>query len=262
MLSAPVPVLNDLDNIRNCPHCRQSPGDRNCRTWQEARKGVRTLRQEAQRLVRNVTKLRATTGGCTATIYQFLDGSVGYFAPAAPMWREAGEITGPDLAKALEILQRRGLLGGKAGWAPGQSGQSANPEGTSYIGITQHSGVEDLAHLAVSHAPGDDNVQVDAVGPEVFTYAQMVRLVRQKTDARCAVLPMWKPVTYAAGRVLGLLLGDIVLTMDEVRGLSRGLLVSRSGETPTCPTRLTEWLDQNSRDLGLAYANEVKRHYQ
>ena len=121
--------------------------------------------------------------------------------------------------------------------------------------------VEDLAELAVSLAQQDNNVEVDAVGPEVFTYADMVRLVREKTGSSCAVLPMWKPVTYVAGRVLGLLLGDIVLTMDEVRGLSQGLLVSRSDQPPPCPTRLSEWLDQNADRLGRSYANEVKRHY-
>ena len=108
-----VPVLNFLDNIRNCPHCRQSPGDRTCRAWQEARKGVRTLRQEARRFTRDVTELRGATRGCTATIYQFLDGSVGYFAPDAHMWQEAGEVTSPHLTKALEILQRQGVPGGK-----------------------------------------------------------------------------------------------------------------------------------------------------
>ena len=110
-----VPVLNDLDNIRNCSHCRQSPGDRNCRAWREARQGVRTLRQEARRFARDVTELRSVTGGCAATIHQFLDGSVGYFAPDAPMWREAGEVTGQDLDEALEVLQRRGEPGGKSG---------------------------------------------------------------------------------------------------------------------------------------------------
>ena len=108
-----VPVLNDLDNIRNCPHCRQSPGDRTCRAWQEAREGVTALQQEARRFASEVTELKRATGGCAATIYQFLDGSVGYFAPDAHMWQEAGEVTGPDLAKALEILQRQGVPGGK-----------------------------------------------------------------------------------------------------------------------------------------------------
>ena len=110
-----VPVLNDLDSIRNCPHCRQFPGDRTCRAWQGARKGVRTLRQEARRFAREVIELRAATAGCAATLYQFLDGSVGYFAPAAPMWREAGDLISQDLDKALEVLQQRGEPGGKSG---------------------------------------------------------------------------------------------------------------------------------------------------
>ena len=117
-----MPVLNDLDNIRNCPHCRQFPSDRTCRAWREARQGVRTLRQEARRLAREVTELNAATRGCAATFYQFLDGSVGYFAPDAPMWREAGDLTGPALDGSLEVLQRRGVPGGK-GAQPGR----ANP---------------------------------------------------------------------------------------------------------------------------------------
>ena len=38
--------------------------------------------------------------------------------------------------------------------------------------------VEDLALLAVDAADRDDNIEMDAVGLEVFTYAEMVRLVR------------------------------------------------------------------------------------
>ena len=58
-----------------------------------------------------------------------------------------------------------------------------------------------------------------------------------------------------------MMLGDIVLTRDEIKGLSRGLLVSQSGELPPCPTRLSEWLNQHGNQLGQRYANEVKRHY-
>ena len=36
------------------------------------------------------------------------------------MWREAGALTGPDLDGALEILQRRGVPGGK-GAQPGSA---------------------------------------------------------------------------------------------------------------------------------------------
>ena len=121
--------------------------------------------------------------------------------------------------------------------------------------------VEDLAQLAVEAAESDDNVEMDAVGPEVFAYAEMVRLLRDKIGARCWVAPSPKPLTYLAGRVLGHFLHDIVLTRDEIKGLSRGLLVSKSDQPAPAPTRLTEWLERNAPHLGNSYANEVARHY-
>ena len=65
----------------------------------------------------------------------------------------------------------------------------------------------------------------------------------------------------ASGRALGLLLRDIVITRDEIRGLERNLLASRSPILLPCPTRLSQWLDQNAERLGTAYANELSRHY-
>ena len=66
--------------------------------------------------------------------------------------------------------------------------------------------------------------------------------------------------TWPAGH-WGWLLKDIVLTKDEIKGLSRGLLVSKSDQPTPTPTQLTEWLQQNAHDLGNHYANEVSRHY-
>ena len=132
--------------------------------------------------------------------------------------------------------------------------------GTGNYGI-QPIFVEDLADLAVEASRGSENIEVDAVGPEVFTYAEMVKMVRDKTGSMCLVMPSPKWLTYAAGRFLGIFLDDIVLTMDEIRGLSAGLLVSRSGAEPPADTKLSEWLDLNGADLGLRYASEVRRHY-
>ena len=125
-----TPVLDDFDNIRNCPRCRQHPGDRTCRDWDEARKGVRVLHQEARRIAREVTDIPEATGGCTATIYEFLDGSVGYFAFGAPPWQEAGEITGGIREQALHVLESRGGPGGKATWTTGAARPNrGNPTG-------------------------------------------------------------------------------------------------------------------------------------
>ena len=104
-----VPVQYAFDGIRNCPHCRENPGARTCRAWKEARKSVRVLHREARRIAKDVTALDGVTGGCIATVYQFADGSVAYFALDAPAWREADEIAGRALARALRILETRGL---------------------------------------------------------------------------------------------------------------------------------------------------------
>ena len=121
--------------------------------------------------------------------------------------------------------------------------------------------VEDMAKIAVEAAAGTDNQEIDAVGPEICTYREMVKMVRQKTGAHCLIAPAPKPLTYLAGRILGMAVRDIVLTRDEIRGLSDGLLVSKSDQPAPAPTRLSEWLDRNGQDLGRHYASEVARHY-
>ena len=108
-----VPVLAAFDAIRNCSHCTRNTDD-DCKAWREARKAVAVLTQEARRLVKGVDELRDATGGRTANIYQFADGSAAYFAPDAPDFQEAGELKGDDLAATLRVLDVRGVLGGKA----------------------------------------------------------------------------------------------------------------------------------------------------
>lgn len=132
--------------------------------------------------------------------------------------------------------------------------------GTGGYGI-QPVFVEDLAGLAVEASRGHDNMEIDAVGPEVFTYAEMVKMVRDKTGSRCLVMPSPGWLTYAAGRFLGIFLDDIVLTWDEIKGLSAGLLVSKSDVDPPAQTKLSEWLDEYGSELGQRYASEVQRHY-
>ena len=105
-----VPVLAGFDAIRNRSHCRRKTDD-DCKAWRQARESVAVLTQEAKQLAKGVDELRDATGGCAATIYQFACGSVAYFAPDAPDFQEAGELTGDDLAKAVRVLDARGVPG-------------------------------------------------------------------------------------------------------------------------------------------------------
>ena len=105
-----VPVLAAFDAIRNCSHCRRSTDD-DCKAWREARGAVAVLTQESRRFVKGVDELRDATGNRTANIYEFADGSVVYFAPEAPDFKEAGELKEDELIRTLSILESGACVG-------------------------------------------------------------------------------------------------------------------------------------------------------
>jgi len=119
--------------------------------------------------------------------------------------------------------------------------------------------VDDLAALMARLGRSRENVVLDAVGPEIMGFREMVRRIRRAIGVRTPVLRMPAALVRLAAKALGPILGDVVLTPDEVSGLSRGLLVS--SDPPTCETRFTTWLDQNAAALGRRYTNELVRHY-
>jgi len=69
---------------------------------------VAVLRQECGRYAKGVDELPEVTTGRPAIIYEFADGSVAYFAPDAPDFREAGEVTDESRAAAQRVLAVRG----------------------------------------------------------------------------------------------------------------------------------------------------------
>lgn len=119
--------------------------------------------------------------------------------------------------------------------------------------------IEDLAELAVQAGSTQDNLTMDAVGPETYTYDALVRLIRQAIGSRSRITYQPQRLIRLASRILGLLVDDVVLTKDEIKGLTADLLVSR--ETPTGHTSLRSWIEGNARNLGTTYASELGRHY-
>jgi uncharacterized protein YbjT (DUF2867 family) len=119
--------------------------------------------------------------------------------------------------------------------------------------------VEDVADLAVVGGSRDDNYVVDAVGPETYTFEELVRLVAQAVGRRARVVHL--PPTLVSGliKILGLVLGDVLLTADELRGLMDGLVATEG--PPTGATRLSEWIEGHADEVGRVYASELARHY-
>jgi nucleoside-diphosphate-sugar epimerase len=119
--------------------------------------------------------------------------------------------------------------------------------------------IEDLARICLEAGRAENDVIVDAAGPQTLSFVRLVREVRRATGS-CAPILRLPPVGMAAlARALGLLVGDVVLTADEIKGLTAGLLVSQ--HPPLGRIAFTEWLTDHGTLLGRTYANELQRHF-
>ena len=119
--------------------------------------------------------------------------------------------------------------------------------------------VEDLAEIAVSAARADGDVEIDAVGPETLTFNRVLQMVREAVGSRVRLVHTPAPMVYWMSRPAGWLVRDVVITRDEIEGLTAGLLVSDA--RPTGRATLSEWLSRNGATVGARYASELSRHY-
>jgi NADH dehydrogenase len=119
--------------------------------------------------------------------------------------------------------------------------------------------VRDFASLAVDLARAADDAVVDAVGPEIWAFEELVHAIAKAVGSRSRILHLSPKTVWLAAAVLGRLLNDVLLTRDEIDGLTAGLLVSRGASTGT--TRFSDWLVERGAELGTSYASELARHY-
>lgn len=119
--------------------------------------------------------------------------------------------------------------------------------------------VEDVADLAVRAAAQDSDSVIDAVGPEIFTFDEFVRLIAGRIGSRAKVVHIAPSMALALSSLVGLVVRDKILTRDEIAGLMANLLVS--SDAPTAQTRFSDWLRAHADALGRTYASELARHY-
>jgi uncharacterized protein YbjT (DUF2867 family) len=119
--------------------------------------------------------------------------------------------------------------------------------------------VEDIAKLIVDSIEKQSNEVINAVGPETFTFEELVRGIAVALEKSARVVHVPTLVAYLSTRIAGLFLRDVVLTWEEYKGLMANLLAP---EGPAAgETRLTQWLYHNREHVGLHYASELARHY-
>jgi uncharacterized protein YbjT (DUF2867 family) len=117
----------------------------------------------------------------------------------------------------------------------------------------------DVAVEAIEGAHANSTLPV--AGPHDWTFVDMVHAIRTAVCSRAMVVRAPSIVALMGLKVAGLLLRDVVLTNDEIKGLTREYLWAeqplRRGED------FAEWVRQPAvaSELGQQYASELARHF-
>jgi uncharacterized protein YbjT (DUF2867 family) len=119
--------------------------------------------------------------------------------------------------------------------------------------------VEDMARLLADGAEQQGNSVIDAVGPETFSFEELVRLIAERVGRSVRLIHLPAAMAYLSTLVTGWMVGDVVLTWEEYKGLMSNLLAPDGPATGQM--RLSQWLAENSERVGRQYASEVTRHY-
>ena len=122
--------------------------------------------------------------------------------------------------------------------------------------------VDAFADVAVDAVDGaHSNATVPVAGPTDWLFLDMVRAIRRAVHSRALIVHAPPFVALAGLRVAGVLLGDVVLTSDEVKGLTREYLYAEQPLRRGADFR--EWLANPivATTLGRRYESELARHF-
>ncbi|TMF14371.1 MAG: NAD-dependent epimerase/dehydratase family protein [Chloroflexi bacterium] len=119
--------------------------------------------------------------------------------------------------------------------------------------------VKDHARLLVDVGSQTADVVIDSAGPEIFTFDEMVHVLRRAMSVRTLVVHVPPALAMAGATLAGRVVRDMLLTREELDDLMHDILVSH--EPPRGATRLTDWLPLHRDDVGRRYASEMERHY-
>ena len=117
--------------------------------------------------------------------------------------------------------------------------------------------VDDLAGLAVEQGQETGNRIINATGPETFTFRSLVEEIGAIIGKPRRIISVPASLGYGAGWLIGKLMGDVLITREEIAGLMADLLYCDT--PPTGTKKLTDWAREHSATLGKSYASELAR---
>ncbi len=117
--------------------------------------------------------------------------------------------------------------------------------------------IDDFANLAVIQGAVRENSIINAVGPESFTYKELVSTVGRIIGKKRPIISLHPLTGYIFAKIIGWLVRDTFLTWEEIKGLMAGTLAVDT--PPVGTTRLTDWIRSHSETLGKNYTSELAR---
>lgn len=119
--------------------------------------------------------------------------------------------------------------------------------------------VDDVAAAALEAAAEHQSRIEDVAGPEVLTFRELLEAVAAALDADVRLWSVPSTLAYAATRILGRIVDDVVLTRHELEGLRAGLLTVDAASAGG--VRFTEWILEHADELGRSWHSELDRHF-
>ncbi|MCI5210776.1 MAG: epimerase, partial [Candidatus Electrothrix sp. ATG2] len=77
--------------------------------------------------------------------------------------------------------------------------------------------VDDLAALAVQQGKETSNTVINAIGPETFTYCELLTTVADIIGKRRPVISAPPAIAHLTGWIAGKFLNDVLITRDEIQ---------------------------------------------
>ena len=117
--------------------------------------------------------------------------------------------------------------------------------------------VEDFAELAIAEGQEHGRRVMDAVGPESFTFRELVVAIGKAIGRSRPIVSIPPSLALLVARFIGMVKRDVFVTREEIDGLMQRLLESDAPTTGTIC--LTQWATQHRASLGHRYASEMQR---
>jgi len=118
--------------------------------------------------------------------------------------------------------------------------------------------LDDAGEIIAEAALSSGDLTIDAAGPEVMTFEQLVVAIAGAMGRRARIVHLPPRLALLLLGAVGRLVGEGILSREELAGLMTELLVSH--EAPRGAHSVSGWLREHGAELGRAYASEFARH--